>query len=85
MVNEAMTPWEFADKYLYYEDEINTLDDLFDYMENHPDDDHWYYEDEIDIADYYEDHDENDGELIPVADPRFPHRVVWFEEGATSL
>ena len=81
MINTAMTPREFADTYLVYDDNIETIQDLYDYMENHKDDDHWYYLAED--FDAWSDRDEDDSVLVLVEDP-VTREAAWFEEDATG-
>ena len=82
MINRALTPGEFADAYLIYNDPINTLDDLFDYMENHPDDNHWYWIDELDELNEHDIEDAYD--VVLVSEPGNPREAYWFEIDATE-
>ena len=80
MVIPALSPAEFADKYLCYDDPVVTLDDLYEYMENHPDDDHWDYP-----VDEY-DETFTDGvatDVVLVQDP-VTREERWFEIDATG-
>ena len=78
MINSALTPREFASRYLTYYDKIDSLDDLLDYMDNHSDDCHWYYTlDDIDFSDSLT------GDVVLVEDPN-TREVLWFEVDRTT-